>query len=148
MMLPARLPRSAWRRCAAAVWGLVVITMPAVAAEPRPRLDGAQSLVAWNAYLGETFEVWGGQGARRVEGLRLASIEVLPASPPVSQFVVQFTAKPDSTLEKGVYGVRHPQSGEFELWLDPVGADPAARRFAARFSLLESAPRRPAGARR
>lgn len=103
----------------------------------RPSLDGQASLASWQAYAGETFEAWGGNGARRVENIRLSSVRELPSSPSLSQFTLHFVAAPDAALEKGVYGLRHPEAGSIDLWLEPAGGDDRERRFDARFSLLQ-----------
>jgi hypothetical protein len=103
----------------------------------RPSLAGQASLASWQAYAGETFEAWGGKGARPVENVRLSSVRELPSSPSLSQFTLHFVAAPDSALEKGVHGLRHPEAGSVDLWLDPAGGDDRERRFDARFSLLQ-----------
>ena len=120
--------------------GLFTLVAAANAESPslRSPLKDVGNLTAWQAYVGETFEVWGGNGARLVENLALTSVQALPSRPPISQFTLHFLAAHSSTLGKGIYGLRHPHSGHIELWLDPAGEDHAGRRYDARFSLLQN----------
>jgi hypothetical protein len=102
----------------------------------RPALDGPLSLAAFQAYRGETFRVWGGEGARAVEELRLVEIRDQGSDGRIEQFTVRFRAELTSTLAKASYSFQHPESGYFDLWLEPAGQDENGRYFEARFSLV------------
>lgn len=102
----------------------------------RPPLEARLSLAAFRAYQGESFAVWGGEGARAVEQLRLVEVRDQGSGERIEQFTLRFRAELTSTLGKDTYALKHPESGYFDLWLEPAGQDEAGRYFEARFSLI------------
>jgi hypothetical protein len=122
---------------------LFVLSAGAAVAEPsaRPPLDGRPSLAAYQAYQGESFEVWGGAGARPVESLTLVEIRDHGSGERIEQFSLRFRGELASTLVQGGYSFRHPQSGYFDLWLEPAGQDEHGRYLEARFSLIPARAR-------
>lgn len=116
---------------------LCMAAAPAFAqATARPPLDERLSLAVFRAYQGESFAVWGGEGARAVEQLRLVEVRDQGSGERIEQFTLRFRAELTSTLGKDTYSLKHPESGYFDLWLEPAGQDDAGRYFEARFSLI------------
>lgn len=107
----------------------------------RPPLDARPTLRGFQGYMGEPFQVWGGDGARAVETLHLVAIEDAGSNARIEQFILRFRAELTSTLGKAVYSFKHPESGYFDLWLDPAGQDERGRYFEARFSLIPESAR-------
>lgn len=112
------------------------LALSAAAAQGRAHLDERADLQAYRTYQGESFQVWGGQGARLVETLELIEVRDAGSNDRIQQFTLRFRAAPQSTLAKEAYRFRHPDSGDFTLWLEPAGADATGKFFEARFSLL------------
>jgi len=111
-------------------------TLAYAEAKARPPLDDRLSLAAFRAYQGESFQVWGGEGARAVEQLRLVEVLDQGSGERIEQFTLRFRAELTSTLGKASYSLKHPESGYFDLWLEPSGQDEDGRYFEARFSLI------------
>lgn len=130
-------------KAAAALFAwLCLAAAPACAGETaRPALDGRPSLAAFRAYQGESFQVWGGEGAREVEQVRLIEVLDQGSGERIEQFTLRFRAELTSTLGKDSYALKHPESGYFDLWLEPSGQDEGGRYFEARFSVIPKGPR-------
>ena len=107
------------------------------AAQERPSLEGRPGLAEFHAYLGETFRVYGGRGARWVERLTLQRIEdhSRPGEP-VEQFRLVFHGSAASTLEKDSYFAEHPEAGRFRLFLTPGPGNGSIREIHVDMVLL------------
>ena len=117
---------------------LLFFSTPSLWGQGRPSLEEHFDLAAFRAYLGETFAVYGGRGARWVERLTLIRIEDLsrPADP-VEQFRLVLLGKADSTLKKDSYHAEHPEAGRFRLFLAPGPVIGDTREFYIDFQLLK-----------
>jgi len=56
------------------------------------------------------------------------------SNPQLEQFSLIFTGVPSPWLPQGLHKLAHPQMGECELFLVPVGPDNAGMRYQAVFS--------------
>jgi hypothetical protein len=88
------------------------------AGEARQKLIPPYSFVSFQAYQGETFRVWGGEGLGQVVKLKLERLTQGPIDPKVEQFSLYFSGPKDYVLEESSYTFKHPDSGVFRLWLE------------------------------
>lgn len=113
---------------------------PGTSAEPAlaplsdmPSLRGSPGLDAWQAYLGQDFEI--GQVGRPVQTVTLNGARALPrgADPiPTQQYSLEFAG---ASLAAGTYTLRHRNGESAQLYLAGVGpAAPATLR--ADFNLI------------
>ncbi len=109
---------------------------PAVKAPPRIPLSEQFSYDNFRAYVGETFQVYGGQGLRTVANLKLVGVDRPRRSRETEQFVARFQGSSDDLLEGGVYQFQHLTAGEFRLLIAPTVSDGQSQYYRADFNLL------------
>lgn len=88
------------------------------------------------AYIGETFQVYGGPGLRIVVNLKLVGVDRPRRSKETEQFVARFQGSGDDRLEGGVYQFQHSTAGEFRLLIAPTISDGQSQYYRADFNLL------------
>ena len=69
--------------------------------------------------------------------LTLVSVERLPGqedSISPTSYTVLFESPPGPVLPQRMYRLAHPEQGEFDLFIVPIGADDTAVRYEAVFS--------------
>jgi len=75
------------------------------------------------------------------ENYELELTEVIDSSnAQLEQFSLIFTGSPSPWLKQGMYTLVHPQMGECELFLVPIGPDASGMRYEAIFSRFIHAP--------
>lgn len=115
---------------------LLVCVTAAGVAEQLP-LAGHLTYERFQAYTGEQFRVWGGDGLRRVIKLKLDRIDASQVNAQVEQFTLHFSGPLDYKLEKNTYKFEHPQSGLFRLWLEPATAEGNQQWYRVEFNQLK-----------
>lgn len=103
-----------------------------------PTLANALTRENFAAYQGESFTVYGGEGVRGVEILQLVEVQDKGSDDIIEQFWLRFETGAGSALEKNVYNFEHPNSGKFQLWLEPGEANGEKRSVWVRFSMLKN----------
>jgi uncharacterized protein DUF6916 len=70
--------------------------------------------------------------------LSLELVEVVdgPSVPEAEQFSLRFVGAGTPALSAGLYGVWHGTLGQFQLYLEPIGADAQQAQYRADFNLL------------
>lgn len=77
----------------------------------------------------------------QLEGYELELTEVNDLSnAQLEQFSLIFTGKTSPWLQQSLYALVHPQMGECELFLVPIGPDASGMRYEAAFSRLIKTP--------
>ena len=67
---------------------------------------------------------------------KLVNVTDGPASPNLKQFITTFRGQKTEALPEGLYQVKHPTMGRFQLALKPTSQDTEGTYYEAAFSLL------------
>ena len=118
--------------------GMAIAKTAAVESRGRPLLADALTRENFTAYQGEKFVVYGGEGARQVEILRLVDVVEMGSDEITEQFWLHFETAAGSTLEQDVYNFEHPEAGKFQLWLEPGETTGETITIWVRFNMLKN----------
>ncbi len=99
-------------------------------------LDTGISFDTLNAYVGQSFSVYGSTGVGFVVKLTLTSLDNRRLSSETDQFSARFRGSTSSPLESGVYSFEHASSGQFRLLIEPIGTSAKGADYRADFNLL------------
>lgn len=119
-------------------WPRVFAASP-TRAKPVPSLLPLSSRITHDtlkAYVGQSFMVYGGSGARYVVNLVLVALEDRHLGTETDEFSARFRGPVSNPLDTGVYFFEHPSSGKFQLMLEPIGATKSGLNYRAIFNLL------------
>jgi hypothetical protein len=89
-------------------------------------MDG-QTIETYAPLLETTFRVRNGPGNDQIE-LRLVEVRALgrqPYAPRVEPFALEFAGPAEPALEQRIYSLEHETLGVIEIFLVPIGLDPA-----------------------
>ncbi len=111
-------------------WAVPADTL-ATSARTAPAGTGA---ARFRPHIGSDFTI---DGTR--ERLRLSTIDESPVSPGVEQFALSFTAPEGSSIDHGIYTLRHPALGSIDMFITPIGAPGRVTVCQACFSRLVDA---------
>lgn len=98
------------------------------------RVGGNPAMAAFEALLGEEFELRG--GAIDPVALRLVTLHEHVSRQPLEQFTLVLRGSDRQAITGGLYQLEHARTGRFQLRLDPSGRDALGPLYRAEFSLL------------
>ena len=127
--------------CAAAIGAATMTPSESIAALLRsssgrlPDLGAAPGLRAWQAFIGQDFEV--GSGLFR-ERMSLRQVKSDAQRGPNEQFSLVFEGESKEQLPPGIHALRHSSGQRADLYLEPIAAGKTgtAITYRAHFNLL------------